>query len=65
LWGHPERLTYAVEIEHSPTEEVKTDKLQRYVKSNSVIDDMLLINANEIPTDMHEARNHIQKVMFL
>jgi hypothetical protein len=64
LWGNPERLTYAVEIEHSPTEEIKQDKLQRYVQSNSVIDDMIVINANKIAEDYTEAHRFIQQVMF-
>jgi hypothetical protein len=64
LWNHPERLTYAVEIEHNPTPEVKQDKLSRYVTSNSEIDDMILLNANDIPADRFAALEHVEGVMF-
>jgi len=59
LWGHPERLSYAVEAETSPTEEVVEDKLDRYVHSNNVIDDMILINTNDVPIDRIEAEQFI------
>lgn len=49
MWGHPDRLSYAVELEHSPTQEVIDSKLDRYVE-NTPLDDMILINLNELPT---------------
>lgn len=64
LWGHNERLTYAVEIESSPIEEVVSDKLDRYVHQIGPIDDMVLINANNIPMDMVEAKDHIEQAIF-
>lgn len=59
LWGNPERLTLAVEVETSPTAEVKQDKLERYVKKQSGIDDMALINVTEMPKDLHSALGFI------
>jgi len=60
LWNHPERLTYAVETETSPTDEVIADKLERYVHSNPVIDDLLLVNVNNLPVDRIEAEEWIR-----
>ena len=59
LWGHPDRLTYAVEVETSPTEEVKQDKLERYVYKQDGIDDMVLINLNTMPIDMIQATEYV------
>ena len=60
LWGHPKRLTYAVELEHSPTDETKKDKLNRYVRRVDAIDDMVLINLNKLPMDVLEMREQIK-----
>jgi hypothetical protein len=49
LWGNRERLTLCVEVETSPTEEVKQSKLEQYVKGVPAIDDMYLLNLNEMP----------------
>jgi len=54
LWGHPDRLTYAVECESSPTQEVKSRKVEKYV-SQTAIDDILFVNVTELPTDMMDA----------
>lgn len=61
LWGHPRRLTYAVELEHSPTEETKQKKLKQYVKAVPAVDDMLLINLNEMPVNMLDARAYLRE----
>jgi len=52
LWGVSDRLTYAVELETSPTEEVKKSKLNKYVHQIDAIDDMILINLNELPLEL-------------
>jgi len=54
LFGHPDRLSYAVELEHSPTAEVKESKLERYVLSTP-LDELCLININNLPKDRFEA----------
>lgn len=59
LWGHPDRLTLAVEAETSPTERVVKDKLRRYVEYHEPVDDMILINVNEVPMDMIDAAHYI------
>jgi len=60
LWNHPERLTYAVETETSPTDEIIADKLERYVHSNPVIDDLLLVNVSDLPVDRIAAEEWIR-----
>jgi len=52
LWGVSDRLTYAVECETSPTEDVKEAKLNKYVHQIDAIDDMILINLNELPLEL-------------
>lgn len=54
LWGHPDRLSYAVELEHSPTKEIKQSKLERYVLGTP-LDELCLININNLPKDRHKA----------
>jgi len=64
IWGNPDRLSYAVEIEHSPTQDTLDDKLDKYVKQTAV-DDMIPINANELPLDVNEMREHIEEKLGL
>jgi len=54
IWAHPERLTYAVELENSPKEGVASEKLEKYVQGTA-IQDMLLLNLNDCPMHMIEA----------
>lgn len=58
LWGHPERLTYSVEIETGLTEETKQEKYEQYVKE-TCIDDIQYVEATAIPMDMGEAYGYI------
>jgi hypothetical protein len=48
LWGHKSRMTVCVELEHSPTQEIKEQKLDQYVR-HTRIQDMLLVNLNDAP----------------
>ena len=64
-FGHPERLTYAVELEHSFTEQNIKSKLNRYVHSNDVVDDMLAVNINEAPTDILELEEWMREELGL
>lgn len=59
-YGHPERLSYAIEIEHSINKETKDSKLQRYVYETA-IDDMILIEANDIPENILDALGFIKE----
>lgn len=59
LHSHPDRLTLAVEVETSPTEETKQDKLSRYVHQQPAIDDMILVNVTDMPMDMLEALDYV------
>lgn len=58
LYGNPERITLAVEIETDPENDVVQDKLERYVY-NTPIQDMILIDVDEIPTEMHRAKHYV------
>jgi len=55
LWGLSDRMTYAVELETSPTEDVKAEKLDKYVKQIPAIDDMILLNVGTMPLEIPEA----------
>lgn len=43
LWGHKERLSYAVEVETNPEDQTIQDKLETYIYQTN-IDDMIVIN---------------------
>ena len=62
LFGNPDRLTLAVECETSPTDEIVQDKVDRYV-SGTCIDDHVLVNVTELPTDMLEAYGEIKELL--
>lgn len=64
LWGHPDRLSYAVELEHSPTDDVVESKLQRYVHETP-LDDMILLNLNDMPQRRLDALEWISKQIGL
>lgn len=65
LYGNPERSTYAVEVESSPTQDVKQDKLNRYVRKQSGVDDMVLINITEMPSQFVEALGYVANELGL
>jgi len=50
----PDRLNYAVELEQNPREGIKNEKLKHYVHTNQVVDDMLLIDISNAPTNIDE-----------
>jgi len=64
LYGLPERMIMAVEIETSPTEEVVQDKLERYIH-NTPIQEMFVINANDIPMNQLEAKEFVAEELGL
>jgi len=57
-WGHPDRMSYAVEIETGVVPEVKESKRERYV-DQTPINDLLIVEANNLPMDMVECYAHI------
>lgn len=65
LWGHPTRLTYAVEVETGWTEETKSKKIQQYVRPYPPIDDMLPIEVNDMPMHQLDAAGFIADEMGL
>lgn len=58
LWGHPSRLSYAVEVETSPSKDTIESKLDRYVKATP-IDELVIINPGVVPLDMVQAAEFI------
>jgi len=64
LWGRPDRMSYAVEIEHSPTEQTLHSKVDRYVRQTA-IDEIVILNANKLPLDVVEMREHIEAKLGL
>ena len=65
LHSHPDRSTYAVELETGLTDETKTSKIRRYVNSVAPIDDIIFIEVTNIPMDMVEAQEYINKQLGL
>lgn len=65
IWGHPKRQTYAVEVETSPTNDVVSSKLNRYVRQVEPVDDLVLVNLSELPMDMLAAREQIAQELGL
>lgn len=61
LFQDRETRVWAVEVETSPTTEVKQDKLDRYVKQQPGIDDMVLINVSEMPENVLDAYGYIKE----
>ena len=64
-YGHPERLTYVVEVETSPTRDTMLNKVEKYVKSNQAADDMLWVNVTAMPTDMLDAQEYVKTELGL
>ena len=62
-WGLSDRLTYAIEVETSPTQGTLQDKANRYVRGP--IDDMLSINVTEMPTNYLEAQQYVREELGL
>jgi hypothetical protein len=58
LWGHPKRLTTAVEVETSPEENTMQDKKMRYI-DGTAIQEIQVINVTELPLDMIEGAEQI------
>jgi len=63
LWGHPERQTYVVEVETSPTQDTMNSKKNRYIRPG--IDDMLTVNVTEMPPDYFDAQAYVREELGL
>jgi len=57
-YGHAQRLTYAVEIETNPDDDVLESKRKKYLTEN--IDDMLTVDCRGMPMNMIDAQRYIQ-----
>ena len=64
-YGHSERLNYVVEVETSPTRDTMLNKVEKYVKSNQAVDDMLWVNVTAMPTDMLDAQEYVKTELGL
>jgi len=64
FWGNPDRLSYAVECETSPTQEVLDDKRERYV-GQTPLDDMLTINVTKCPMHRPDALEYVSEQLGL
>jgi len=49
-----DRLNYAIELENNPKPQVRETKLAKYVYSNNVIDDLILVDITDAPTEMNQ-----------
>ena len=61
----PQERVWAVELETSPTQEVKQSKLNRYVKQTTGIDDIVIINISEMPVEIPHAKQYLQEELPL
>lgn len=64
LFGNPDRLTYAVELETSPTDETIRSKIERYVTPYP-IQDIQVLNLNDMPMDIVDAYAWVADVLGL
>ena len=58
LYSH-DRLNIAVELENDPTDDDLQDKKERYVDSNAVIEDIIMINVGSLPANVLDMRDRI------
>jgi len=61
----PQERVWAVELETSPTEEVKQSKLNRYVKQTTGIDDIVIINISGMPVEIPHAKRYLEEELPL
>lgn len=64
LWGNPERLTYAIECETSPTRDTISQKVDQYV-SETAVDDLQVVNVTKLPQNMTDALGYIGTTLGL
>ena len=61
----PQERVWAVELETSPTKEVKQSKLNRYVKQTTGIDDIVIINISQMPVEIPHAKRYLEEELPL
>ena len=61
LFKDRETRVWAVEVETSPSADVRNDKLNRYVKQQDGIDDMVLINVTQMPENIVDAYHFVRR----
>jgi type I site-specific restriction endonuclease len=62
LYGRKDEAPVAIELETNPQEDTISDKVERYVRGTP-IRDILLINLDDMPTDIDEAEEWIQTLI--
>jgi len=50
----PDRMNYCVELEMNPQDGIQSEKLKHLVHTNQVVDDMVLIDITDAPTDINK-----------
>jgi len=55
----PDRINRAVEIETNISEDVKADKRARYVNGSPVVDEMHIVEATELPSNVFDMRDSL------
>lgn len=64
LFGCPDRLTLAIEVETNPTDDVIEDKFDRYV-DGTPIDDMITLNLENMHPNVNQSYGYINEVLGL
>jgi hypothetical protein len=62
IWGNPDRLTLAIEVESNPDEDVIEDKFDRYV-DGTPIDDMIPLNLENMHPNVNHCYGYINEVL--
>lgn len=55
----PQERVWVVELETTPTKEVTQSKLNRYVKQNTGIDDIVVIDISKMPVEIPVAKEYL------
>jgi len=64
LWA-PDRLNYAVELETNPQDGIQREKLNHYVHTNNVIDEMILVDITETPNNLDDVEMWLNEELHL
>lgn len=65
LWYSPDKLNLALELETNVEEDNVNEKLEKYVYSNDVVDDMHIIEVNDLPAHVFDMKDRIRTELNL
>jgi RecB family endonuclease NucS len=60
-----DRLNYALEVETNPATDIAETKLQKYVKGNSVVDDVVIIDISDVPDTFSFLEGYVDQKVHL